>query len=325
MLEDILPAKKVLSIQSHVVHGYVGNRAATFPMQCQGWDVDTLNTVNFSNHTGYGQVYGAKTTAGQLRDIYHGLKDIGFRYDALLTGYIPGDEAVQAVGEICVDIKRRDTECIWLLDPVMGDEGQLYVEQSVIPAYKAILRSGLVDIITPNQFEAELLVGFSITDTASLKRCLTYLHEEYNVRHVVISSLALEFPDEVQQRTTCDRADPTSSKSIFAVASSQGIVTLFKIPHIDSYFTGVGDLFSALLLDRVAKHKRAFAENVNEILSVMLDVLHVTNRLVIREVGEALRGTIGSAESMKHCELRIIECQQLYQAEEKYFLPCELK
>ena len=50
--------KKVLSIQSHVVHGYVGNKAATFPLQCKGWDVDALNTVQFSNHPAYGHISG---------------------------------------------------------------------------------------------------------------------------------------------------------------------------------------------------------------------------------------------------------------------------
>lgn len=91
---------KVLSIQSHVVSGYVGNRAATFPLQLLGYDVDVINTVQFSNHTGYGHTDGHKTSAEHLRSIFSGLRVNGLaRYDRVLSGYVPGAEALAVVEE----------------------------------------------------------------------------------------------------------------------------------------------------------------------------------------------------------------------------------
>ena len=104
---------KVLSIQSHVVHGYVGNRAATFPLQLLGYDVDVVNTVQFSNHTGYKTTAGTKTSAAELERIFQGLKDNGLdQYDRVLTGYIPGAEALAAVEQQV----RRLRPALYLLD-----------------------------------------------------------------------------------------------------------------------------------------------------------------------------------------------------------------
>jgi pyridoxine kinase len=80
------------------VHGYVGNRAATFPLQLLGYDVDAVNTVQFSNHTGYKTTAGTKTSADELERIFGGLRENGLdHYDRVLTGYIPGAEALAAV------------------------------------------------------------------------------------------------------------------------------------------------------------------------------------------------------------------------------------
>ncbi|KAG7834502.1 hypothetical protein KL943_002886 [Ogataea angusta] len=97
---------QLLSIQSHVAHGYVGNKAATFPLQTLGWNVDVLNTVNFSNHTGYGSVHGEVVAGDKLAQLYAGLCDINVRYDALLTGYIHGASSLAAVGQMCKAVKK---------------------------------------------------------------------------------------------------------------------------------------------------------------------------------------------------------------------------
>lgn len=183
-----LDPNRILSVQSHVVSGYVGeyhgvvlalyglvltsragNRAATFPLQTLGYDVDVINTVQFSNHTGYGHTNGHKTTPEQLLAVFEGLFTNGLTgYMRVLTGYIPGAEALSAVGEQVARLKQRK-EVIYLLDrewqadrlnksliisAVMGDIGTgLYVSPDVVPVYKRLLN--LATIITPNQFEAE--------------------------------------------------------------------------------------------------------------------------------------------------------------------------
>lgn len=306
------PAQKILSIQSHVVHGYVGNKAASFPLQCQGWDVDVLNTVNFSNHTGYGSVKGTKATPEDLSLIYEGLANINCKYDALLTGYIPGAEALEVVGEIGSDLKKRNPNALWLLDPVMGDEGQLYVSETVIPGYQKLLLRGNIDIITPNQFEAELLVGYKIETIENLKHALSDLHNKYNLKSVVITSLNLN----------------TESKILAAASSKlEGVITssLFEIPLIESYFTGVGDLFSALLIDRIYTYTKPvhnaqylkFA--VSEVLTIMAKVLKRTTEAAERALGTAPKSKIGNASVMKQCELRLIECRDIYSQTEQSF------
>lgn len=307
----IMEVKTMLSLQSHVVHGYVGNRSATFPLQCRGWDVDVLNTVNYSNHTGYGSVHGHQTTAAEIRELYKGLCNIGAKYDAFLTGYVPGAEALEAVCEIGRDIKRRSPEMLWLLDPVMGDEGKLYVSETVIPVYRKVLQRGGVDIITPNQFEAELLVDFKINSWESLNRALDTLHTQFKVRHVTISSL--RFASE--------------GVMINAVTSVDGQRWLFDVPYIESYFTGVGDLFSALLIDRVHHYTSSKCQEnylrdaVNEVLSVMAIVLRVTGEESVKELGKHVVSKMGSAETMRACELRLIQCRGSFFTFERHFDP----
>ena len=104
---------KVLSIQSHVVHGYVGNRAATFPLQLLGYDVDVVNTVQFSNHTGYKTTAGTKTSPDELDRIFSGLTNNNLdTYDRILTGYIPGADALRVVEKAVTRLKPT----LYLLD-----------------------------------------------------------------------------------------------------------------------------------------------------------------------------------------------------------------
>lgn len=304
----------VLNIQSHVVHGYVGNKASTFPLQMLDWDVDVLNTVNFSNHTGYGSFKGTFSSPDELLTIYEGLKQIDLNYDALLTGYVHGFKTLQAVGEICKDIKSKaidnNSKIVWLLDPVMGDEGQLYVAEDVIPIYRILLDSKLVDIITPNQYELELLLDHKITCLDTLKKALKLFHEKYNVKHIVLSSLFANTFIDLEG----------GSETIYCCVSSTSIkdnLVFFKIDKIGAYFTGVGDLFAALLLDRITK-LNDIIKSVNEVLSIMKKVLTITTHL------SNSKGIIGNP-NMKDCELRVIECKNIFLEHNEEFEPIYIK
>lgn len=103
---------------------------------------------------------GTKVTAREITDLYDGLKQSYLDdFDMMLSGYIPGAEAVEAVGKIAAELKEKARNrgepggFFWVLDPVMGDHGKLYVAQNVVPAYKSLLSNA--DLILPNQFEAE--------------------------------------------------------------------------------------------------------------------------------------------------------------------------
>ncbi|KAG0681350.1 putative pyridoxal kinase [Pichia californica] len=310
----IVQSKSILSIQSHVVHGYVGNKASTFPLQMLDWDVDVLNTVNFSNHTGYGDLKGVCSTGDELINIYKGLKQIDIKYDAVLTGYVHGFDTLEAVGKICLDIrnrgKRNGNQVTWLLDPVMGDEGVLYVEKNVIPIYRQILDSQQVDIATPNQYELELLLDCKIVCIESLKQALKLFHDKYKVKHIVLSSLFAELFEDLDG----------GPETIYCCVSSLDIldhIVFYRIDKIPGYFTGVGDMFSALLLDRLIKSQDIII-SVNEVLTVMKNVLTVT-----KELGKT-SGKIGD-KNMKDCELRVIECKNFYEKHNAVYDPIYIK
>jgi pyridoxine kinase len=156
---------RFLSLQSHVAYGYVGNRAATFPLQRLGHEVWAVNTVEFSNHTGYGAWRGRAASAEQVGEIVQGIEALGqlSRCDALLTGYV-GDAAL---ADIVLDTARRvraaNPRAVWCCDPVLGDiDTGIYVK----PGIDTFFRERAIpaaDLVTPNHFELELLTGRTVS------------------------------------------------------------------------------------------------------------------------------------------------------------------
>ncbi|KAK7416010.1 putative pyridoxal kinase [Neonectria punicea] len=241
-----VPDTRVLAVASHVVSGYVGNKIAVFVLQSLGCDVAALNTVQFSNHTGYRQWKGTKVSAQEIKDLYDGLKQSYLDdFDMMLSGYIPGAEAVDAVGAIGRELQEKSKgipgKFFWVLDPVMGDNGRLYVAEDVVPAYRSLIHHA--DLILPNQFEAELLSEAKIVDMDSLTNAIQLMHDKFKVPHIVITSVNLDAPDQ----------PPSHLSVIGSSMTSTGKARLFKIvfPSIDCYFSGTGDMFAALMVIRM--------------------------------------------------------------------------
>ena len=168
---------RVLSIQSHVAYGYVGNRAATFPLQRLGHEVWAVNTVEFSNHTGYGAWKGRVAAPEQVRDVIAGIAERGALAgcDAILTGYM-GDAALgEVVLEAVAMVRQANPLAVWCCDPVIGDiDRQVYVRPG-IPEFFRDRIVALSDILTPNHFELEWLTGRKVStlkDTLSAARAL---------------------------------------------------------------------------------------------------------------------------------------------------------
>ncbi|CAK7202742.1 Putative pyridoxal kinase [Sporothrix eucalyptigena] len=244
--EPPVPETRVLAIASHVVSGHVGNKIAVFAMQSLGCDVAALNTVQFSNHTGYRQWKGSRTSAEEIWSLYEGLKQSYLdNFDMMLSGYVPGAASVETVGRIAEELRSRTAsnpgDFFWVLDPVMGDNGKLYVADDVAPAYQKLLSHA--DVILPNQFEAELLSGVKITNMETLEEAIQVLHERFQVPHVVITSVSLSHSDH----------PPASLSVIGSSRTSTGKARTFKIvfPAIDCYFSGTGDMFGALMVVRM--------------------------------------------------------------------------
>jgi len=154
-------AMRFLSLQSHVAYGYVGNRAATFPLQRLGHEVWAVNTVEFSNHTGYGAWRGRTAPADQVADIVHGIEALGMlaKCDALLTGYVGDAALADVVLATARKVRAANPKAIWCCDPVLGDtDTGIYVK----PGIDVFFRDRALpaaDLITPNHFELEHLTG----------------------------------------------------------------------------------------------------------------------------------------------------------------------
>lgn len=158
--------KNVLSIQSHVVYGYAGNKAATLPMQLCGVDVWPLNTVQFSTSTRYPKFYGPVTTNNDLINIVKALNEpeVDFlkKVDAVLSGYLGSAEQVDAILAIVAETRKANPKAIYLLDPVMGKPGKGCI---VAPGVaQAITEKALpqANITCPNLEELQILHGSEI-------------------------------------------------------------------------------------------------------------------------------------------------------------------
>ncbi|EHA26437.1 hypothetical protein ASPNIDRAFT_46666 [Aspergillus niger ATCC 1015] len=227
-------------------------------MQLMGCDVAALNTVHFSNHTGYRQFKGTRATAEEITALYEGLTQSNLLdFDVMLSGYAPSAAAVEAVGAIGMDLQRKAEKnpgsFFWGELPslslslfyVMASitmRSRLYVNDDVVPAYKKVIRHA--DLILPNQFEAEVLSGIKITSLATLAEAITALHAIYNIPHVIITS--------VQIASLSDSPLPNTLTVIGSTTRSDGAPRLFRIdvPALDCYFSGTGDMFAALTVAR---------------------------------------------------------------------------
>jgi len=168
----------VLSIQSHVVYGYAGNTAAVFPMQRLGHEVWAINTVDFSNHTGYGAWKGKVHEAQLTSDLVAGLEERGAlkNCDAVLSGYLGNAASGAAIIDAVKKVRKENPKALYCCDPVMGDTGRgFYVKADIPKMFKEELVP-LADIVCPNQFELETLTGIKIKSVESAVEAINLIH-----------------------------------------------------------------------------------------------------------------------------------------------------
>ncbi|XP_071945959.1 pyridoxal kinase-like isoform X2 [Antedon mediterranea] len=227
--------RRVLSIQIHVVSGYIGNKAAVFPMQVLGYEVDIINAMQQCTNIAY-KVWndGQILNGNDLKRLYDCIKqnDINI-YSHILTGGVGSPSFLREIVQVVKDAKQANPNVIYLCDPVMGDNGCYYVPEELMPIYRDELLP-LADIITPNQFEAELLSGTKITNEEEALKATQFLHDK-GVKTVILSSY------ETGNENTL---------TLIGTQIKDGKKTGFKIeyPKVEMSFKGTGDVFSALLL-----------------------------------------------------------------------------
>ncbi|XP_055610879.1 pyridoxal kinase-like [Uranotaenia lowii] len=229
---------RVLAIQSHVAHGYVGNKCAAFPLQVLGFEVDNINSVQFSNHTGYENGFkGQMLNEKELSELYSGLEgnNLHLLYTHLLTGYVRDPCFLKEIASILKSLKSTNPKLIYLCDPVMGDDGFMYVPKELLPIYRNEIIP-LADIATPNQYEAELLTERSIKSEAEARGAMEWFHRK-GVETVCISSAEFEKPNTLYAFVSHENENSSQRYCIEIPKQGNGI-----------RFTGTGDLFAALFL-----------------------------------------------------------------------------
>lgn len=223
---------KVLSIQSAVAYGHVGNSAAVFPLQRIGVEVIPVYTVNFSNHTGYGAWRGPLIAPDDVREVITGIEERGVfgQVDAILSGYQGGE----GIGDVIIDavtrVKAANPNAVYACDPVMGNAKSGCF---VAPAIPELLRERVVpvaDIITPNQFELGFLTG---TDPDTLESTLASV------------DLARAMGPRTVLVTSVERPDREEGTIEMLVADDQG-AWIVQTPYLPMKANGSGDVTAAL-------------------------------------------------------------------------------
>ena len=172
----------ILSIQSWVAYGHVGNASAIFPLQRLGAEVWGVHTVQFSNHTGYGAWRGQVFGADLIGECVAGIEERGVlgRCDAVLSGYLGSAEIGAAVRDAALKVKAANPQALWCCDPVIGDTGRGVFVRPGIPEFLRDQALPAADIATPNQFELEWLTGQVITSLDTAKAAITALGKKPN-------------------------------------------------------------------------------------------------------------------------------------------------
>ena len=258
----------VLSIQSHVAYGRVGNAAATFLLQRLGLEVWPVMTVQLSNHTGYETARGQVFPAGQLREVLRGIAERGVFADcqAVLSGYL-GDPAVgEALLEALEEVRAVNPDALYCCDPVMGDRGRgLYVREE-LPAFFRERALPAADILTPNLFELEQLSGRraeSLEDTlAAARELLTR-----GPRVVLVTSLRPETEDD--------------EIGLLAVTAKVAYSVTTPRLLLDPAPNGAGDCLAALFLGfllRGCRIKHALANAAAAIFAILSETAAAESR-----------------------------------------------
>ena len=228
----------VLSIQSHVVYGYAGNTAAVFPLQRLGREVWAVNTVEFSNHTGYGMWRGRVMKTSLAMELVEGLAERGVlsKCEAVLLGDMGDTGTGTAVIEAVRKVKAASPQAVYCCDPVMGDAGRgFYVKPGIPEVFKKYVIP-CADIVTPNHFELEALTGIEALTLDGARRAIDGLHAQ-GPRAALITSY---------------RGQDVPPGHIDMLASDGNGLYRIRTPELS--FTGImagsGDLTAAVFLSR---------------------------------------------------------------------------
>ena len=263
--------KSVISIQSHVAFGHVGNASAVFPLQRLGFEVWPIMTVQFSNHTGYGAWTGQVFTPEHIASLVDGMRQRGALdgCSAVLSGYM-GDAALgQAILSLRDEVKRNNPQALYVCDPVMGDVGRGVFVRPGIPE---LMRERVVpaaDVITPNQFELELLTGVQVH----------HLHDALEgARRIMAMGPAVVLVTSLHHdETPADRIEMLAMTRAGAWVTSTPLLPVTPAPN------GAGDALAALFLGHLL-HGRPVPEALAKSTAGIYAIFEATHATGTREL-----------------------------------------
>ncbi|SMG54840.1 pyridoxal kinase PdxY [Cedecea neteri] len=264
--------KNILAIQSHVVFGHAGNSAAEFPMRRLGANVWPLNTVQFSNHTQYGQWTGTVMPASHLSEIVQGIANIGQleRCDAVLSGYLGSAEQGEHILSIVRQVKAANPKAKYFCDPVMGHPEKGCIVAPGVAEYHTRFAMPASDIIAPNLIELEILSGHSVNNVdeavATARELIAQGPEIVLVKHLARAGY--------QQ----DRFE-----MLLVTADEAWHIHRPLVDFGERQPVGVGDVTSGLLLVKLLQGA-TLREALEHVTAAVYDIMVVTKRMAEYEL-----------------------------------------
>lgn len=250
----VSPGTTILSIQSQVVHGKVGNNAAVRALQAHGLTVAAVPTTLLSNHPHYPTMRGRVLPPELLAELLVGVEERGLIDSAamLVTGYLGSVENGEVVADFVVRAKRRNPALLYICDPVCGDDD---LGGFVAAGLQAIFVDRLLpfaDVATPNAWEACALTGHG--DPLGAARSL----QRIGPAGVVVTA---------GNRGTAD---------LQTLVLDRDAVWRIRTPRLAVRPAGSGDLFTACLAAKLA-HGSALAGAAEDAAAALHAVLQRTD------------------------------------------------
>jgi pyridoxine kinase len=259
----------ILSIQSHVAYGHVGNAAAAFPLQRIGVEVWPIHTVQFSNHTGYGAWTGRLFEASLISELVQGISERGVlaECDGVLSGYMGSAETGAAILDAVARVKAANPKARYCCDPVIGDVGRDIYVRPGIPEFMRAHAVPAADVITPNQFELDHLTGRTSATRRDALAAIDALHA-LGPKAIMVTSL---------------HTDETPPDAIDLVASDASGRFSVRTPRLPISVNGAGDAIAALFFAHYLRGGSA-ADALSRAASSVFGVLRHTAEANSREI-----------------------------------------
>lgn len=235
----------ILSIQSHVAYGHVGNDSAVFVMQRLGVEVWPIHTVQFSNHTGYGAWKGRVFDAAFIDELMVGIGERGVlpQCNGVLSGYMGSAEIGHAILSAVAKVRSANPAALYCCDPVIGDVGRGVFVRPGIPEFMKQHAVPAADIVTPNHFELDYLAGVTSQTVEAVKSAIAAVHR-LGPKVVVVTSV---------------HTAETPADAIDLVVGEGGRFWRVRTPKLSVSVNGAGDAIAALFFVHYLRSRSAGA------------------------------------------------------------------